>query len=287
MNTLAFLCLVLGLVNPPQAKPVAKAQAVQAVNRSVGQKATGKKCPQIDADGKTQFVDCNTRTTPPSSKPNATTSADGKHDQRQNEDSPGTLSTINLDSPLGKKYVEAQAASLDYQIEALNHRRSVFRWQHTSSMIIFWLVTALVLAGLALAALQFWEASKAQQAHTEIAAQNARVMAGVAADNSRVLAEARAEALKIAASGVPGGAPAPAAPATAEPPKPDKKDDATSFELSLSGIKISSSVIGLIVLAMSMGFFYLYLKYVYPVQEVGQKPQTEQTQKSTDQAPKK
>lgn len=39
----------------------------------------------------------------------------------------------------------------------------------------------------------------------------------------------------------------------------------TDLELGASGLKISSSVLGLLVLALSMGFFFLYLKYVYPI----------------------
>lgn len=41
--------------------------------------------------------------------------------------------------------------------------------------------------------------------------------------------------------------------------------DRTDLELGAGGLKISSSVLGLLVLALSMGFFFLYLKYVYPI----------------------
>ncbi|MEO1492644.1 MAG: hypothetical protein AAFV19_10875 [Pseudomonadota bacterium] len=39
-------------------------------------------------------------------------------------------------------------------------------------------------------------------------------------------------------------------------------------ELSAKGIKVSSPVLGVIILALSLGFFYHYLVYVYPIQEV-------------------
>lgn len=46
-------------------------------------------------------------------------------------------------------------------------------------------------------------------------------------------------------------------------------DTASSeFEASLTGIKFKSSILGLLILAMSMVFFYLYLKYVYPISNV-------------------
>jgi len=41
-----------------------------------------------------------------------------------------------------------------------------------------------------------------------------------------------------------------------------------SIELSTSGIKVSSPVLGVIILALSLAFFYLYLVYVFPITEV-------------------
>lgn len=42
----------------------------------------------------------------------------------------------------------------------------------------------------------------------------------------------------------------------------------TEFEASASGIKVTSSVLGIIVLVISLAFFYLYLVYVYPISEI-------------------
>lgn len=39
------------------------------------------------------------------------------------------------------------------------------------------------------------------------------------------------------------------------------------IELSTEGLKISSPVLGVIILALSLGFFYLYLVHVYPITE--------------------
>jgi hypothetical protein len=39
-------------------------------------------------------------------------------------------------------------------------------------------------------------------------------------------------------------------------------------ELSTSGLKVSSPVLGVIILALSLAFFYLYLIYVYPIVEI-------------------
>lgn len=41
-----------------------------------------------------------------------------------------------------------------------------------------------------------------------------------------------------------------------------------TVELSTSGIKVSSPVLGVIILTLSFAFFYLYLVYVYPIREI-------------------
>jgi hypothetical protein len=40
----------------------------------------------------------------------------------------------------------------------------------------------------------------------------------------------------------------------------------TTFKFA--GLEISSSVVGLVILAMSLTFFYLYLVYVYPISQI-------------------
>lgn len=45
-------------------------------------------------------------------------------------------------------------------------------------------------------------------------------------------------------------------------------DHRTQFKISKDGIEINSSVIGMLILFLSLGFFYLYLKEVYPLQTI-------------------
>ncbi len=57
------------------------------------------------------------------------------------------------------------------------------------------------------------------------------------------------------------------------PPPADKPDNSAGYvdmmkadmELGKEGIKINTAVIGLIILALSLAFLFLYLKYVYPI----------------------
>jgi len=40
------------------------------------------------------------------------------------------------------------------------------------------------------------------------------------------------------------------------------------LELGQTGLKVSSPVLGVIILVISLAFFYLYLVYVYPIGEL-------------------
>ena len=45
-------------------------------------------------------------------------------------------------------------------------------------------------------------------------------------------------------------------------------DQVTEFEASAKGIRVTSPVLGVIILVISLAFFYLYLVYVYPIKEI-------------------
>lgn len=57
-------------------------------------------------------------------------------------------------------------------------------------------------------------------------------------------------------------------------PQSERADDKeriapmTTLEASAEGIKVSSPVLGVILLVISLAFFYLYLVYVYPIAEI-------------------
>jgi hypothetical protein len=48
----------------------------------------------------------------------------------------------------------------------------------------------------------------------------------------------------------------------------DGRDAATEVALSTTSLKVSSPVLGVIILVISLAFFYLYLVYVYPISEL-------------------
>jgi len=101
---------------------------------------------------------------------------------------------------------DAYRASLNYYNVGLEHRSKVFKWQHTTTKAIFFVVLILVAIGVYFAWVQF-RAGKGEM-------------------------------------------------------------DRSELEISLKGVKVNSSVLGVIILMISLVFFYLYLRYVYPISEL-------------------
>jgi hypothetical protein len=48
-------------------------------------------------------------------------------------------------------------------------------------------------------------------------------------------------------------------------PAASEKSEVTEMEASLQGVKVSSPILGVVILTLSIAFFYLYLVYVYPI----------------------
>lgn len=68
---------------------------------------------------------------------------------------------------------------------------------------------------------------------------------------------------KPASNGTP---PAGTEPAEGAPPR--LLPSATTIKLSPAGLEMTSQIVGLLVLALSLAFFFLYVKDVYPMREV-------------------
>ena len=117
-------------------------------------------------------------------------------------------------------YHDLLKAEIEYGIANYHHRQKVFNWNHTSSVVIFWVVISIVAVGLFFSGVQFYISLKRGNATSD---------EHKSASNS--------------------------------------PESVTEFEASLSGVKIRSSILGIIILVISLAFFYLYLIHVYPVSE--------------------
>jgi hypothetical protein len=123
---------------------------------------------------------------------------------------------------------ELQKADLKYSLFAFSIRQKAFEWQHFSTKVIFWSVLGVVVLGLGLSCVQFAFAYYAPPW-----SRRKRMKKGSA--NER-------------------------------PTEP--RESVTTIEVSTNAFKITSSVLGVIILALSIIFFFLYLKFVYPITEV-------------------
>jgi hypothetical protein len=160
----------------------------------------------------------------------------------------GTVPARAQLSPREQKLLDAE---LNYQIYSLHHARDVFEWQYWSGIVIFIVSVLLVIAGIVFAAWQL-------QYSVRLGSKRMEVM------------DAHAAALTAAAAAGDGTASA----AVANEPSD------TTLKISATGLEVHSATLGVIILAFSMGFFYMYLKYVYPIQLVQTQPVTQtQTQR--------
>jgi lysylphosphatidylglycerol synthetase-like protein (DUF2156 family) len=117
----------------------------------------------------------------------------------------GGKTIVEFDSLTKSKYLESYQGYLNNNMMNYQHSQKVFKWQLTSSKLIFITVIILVMAGIVFSGLQF---------------------------------------------------------------KKGTSDSRTELEFSKDGFKVSSSILGVIILVISLVFFYLYLVYVYPIEKV-------------------
>ncbi|MBD1582859.1 hypothetical protein [Pseudoalteromonas sp. S16_S37] len=131
-------------------------------------------------------------------------------------------------------------------IEKMRHRTSVFYFQFIQTIFIFFMVMILVLGGFYLAFLQF-------KLDREIALKS--LERTQSSDTSPDSVHTKEE-----------------------------QKQSNSVEISMKGIKLNSSVIGLIILAMSFAFFYLYIKDVYTI-ELFKEPKMSETSTTNEKNP--
>lgn len=138
--------------------------------------------------------------------------------------------------------------ALEDEMFAMQHRWRSFSFQYTASIIIFILVIIIVLSGLVFSAWQFRIAMK-----------------------QMVVKEAVAKAITQPPVH-PEPVPPKLAPAQADAQNPPANQAISALknelEVSATGIKVNSSVLGVIILVLSIVFFYFYLLYVYPVKYI-------------------
>ena len=157
-----------------------------------------------------------------------------EREDRSKFDTPSSASAstaqLDLDAATRAKQQEALRAKYEYQAFSYAHAQRTFDFQYETGKIIFWVVLLIVFSGLGFSAVQFYVGLRHPL-------------------DKRTTNDNQSKDAQPPAAEDPG---------------------VSEFEASLQGIKLKSSVLGLLILAMSMVFFYLYLKFVYQISNISQ-----------------
>jgi hypothetical protein len=137
-----------------------------------------------------------------------------------------------------KAACEASAkAAFDHQVWLLQYRERAYEAHHRYTLWVFVLVCALVVLGMYLSLREFNLDSRRREALIAQLTKRLKRLSGQKGQDS-------------AAEHGDGGA-----------------STSTTLGIDATGVKVTSPVLGVIILVLSMGFFYLYLKTVYPINE--------------------
>ena len=115
----------------------------------------------------------------------------------------------------------------EYEIWLIRYNKKIYEYQHTSSKVLLGISVIVLTCGLYFSYMQFKDRTKIRNIDVVNNNQNS--------ENDEKLLE--------------------------------KGDDSkTSLKIGAAGIEISSSIIGLLILCVSLAFFYLYISNIYPIE---------------------
>jgi hypothetical protein len=171
----------------------------------------------------------------------------------------------SLPADLLRKDAEDLAAYVKWQRE---FARQSWDWHLFSTKLLMYVVLTIVGFGLVITYLQFTRDGRRQIRATRVVGRVAPNPAGPATTMTatNVIATV-SSSVPLPAAPAPTAPPAPTTPAAAER-SPSESVSASTVKIGPGGLEVTSQVIGLLVLAFSLAFFYLYVKVVYPMQEV-------------------
>jgi hypothetical protein len=154
---------------------------------------------------------------------------------------PSVPTSVVLSDPVTRQaYLKSMQRYYEYRSTGYDYRGRVFEWQLTSGKVIFAVVLMVVLAGLVFAAIQFYV--------------------------SMIIARARLHATDVKRRKKDAAEDEAVEPISADTDGIETLS--TKLQISGSGVAVESSVLGVIILTLSLVFFYLYLVFVYPVTNV-------------------
>lgn len=143
---------------------------------------------------------------------------------------PPSQANAPMDPETRRQYLAYERAQYHFAVVALQQRADAFAWEEVASQIILFMVLLLVFAALWFAWLQFRVVLM-----SPLAAQRETTVQSASTRTSPAEIKSRTFPVTVINASMKGG------------------------------LKVSSPVLGVIILIISLLFFYLYLRYVYPI----------------------
>jgi hypothetical protein len=134
----------------------------------------------------------------------------------------------------------------------LKQREKIYEWQFWTGIVVFIVMIGIVVAGISMSWLQFWAYYRQLRQLT--------------------LREVRTNAIATTAvpsvEGVGGKSEVPSNQSEAATAGQTEltKQLSQNIKLSATSLEITTPIVGIIILALSLAFFFLYLHFVYPIQ---------------------
>jgi hypothetical protein len=190
------------------------------------------------------------------------------------------LDLAKLPPDVKDAFFAAAKAEFEHDAWALRQRRKIFEWQFWAGIFVFLVSIGVVIMGLYMSWLQFYAYFRLLQLPPAV---QATVQS---AATTSVSAPAGTAAAGASMSAAPAGITAAGAPMSAAPegtaakdlasPAPKTGDEHGGDELTklyqgqsieIPGVvKVTTPIVGVVILALSLAFFYLYLQFVFPIQ---------------------
>jgi hypothetical protein len=186
---------------------------------------------------------------------------------------PVMIDTQIADKRIFDAYADATVAWYNFQAEGYKFRMRAFERQLTLSAWIFVVVVILVLSGVVFAGFQLFAGLYPRKPiPVDLSVDNAAsVSEPVNAPQTKETETTPAQTSPAPEDALlqPGESPAKPASVQAQMRTEERSTvEETELQFSPTSFVIKTSILGVVVLAIACAFFFLYLKFVYPIQSI-------------------
>jgi hypothetical protein len=184
----------------------------------------------------------------------------------KNENIPPSIDLANAPDDVKAAYYAAVKAEYENDAWALRHSQRVYESQFWASIAVFLVSIGIVVVGLYMSWLQFY-AYYRQQLHAPPAQAQLKSVAKTtvltpSGDSAKTMVPPTPPTDTAATGSVSQALPEGNASGASELTKQSTQSE---LEINPSGVKITTPIIGIVILTLSLVFFYMYLHFVFPI----------------------